>query len=94
MLIKFPHKSTKEAAIIRVKNLLEENREKIAENASDVKAEWKDNVLSYAQGQSIQGTLTVTETDFELYAKLPLALRLFEGTIQRMMESEIQKLHV
>jgi len=97
MQIKFPHKTTKDAAIARIKQMLDENRSKIAENATDVKEEWNDNVLSYAfraQGQRIEGTLTVTDTDFEIYAKLPLALRLFEGTIQRMIESEVQKLGV
>ncbi len=96
MLVKFPHKTTRDAAVARIKSLLEENRAKIAENATDIKEEWNDNVLSYgfrAQGQRIEGTLTVTDSEFELYAKLPLALRLFEGTIERMITAEIKKLN-
>src|SRR4051812_1916220 len=97
MQFKLPHKSTKEQAIARIKQLLKEQEQKINENASDVKTQWNDNVLDFefnAQGTHIKGTLTVTDTDFDLYAKLPLALRLFEGTIERMLQSEAAKLKI
>ncbi len=95
MQFKFPHNTTKTEAINRIKKTLDESRSKINENATDVKEEWQGDVLHFgftAQGQHIEGTLTTTDTDFEIYAKLPLALRLFEGTIQRMIEAEARKL--
>lgn len=77
--------------------MLEEHRGKIAENASDVKTEWKDNVLDFAftaQGTHITGSLTVTDTEFEVYAKLPLMYRLFEGQIEKMITAEAAKLNL
>lgn len=95
MKISVPHRLTEVEGIAHIKKLLDENRTKIAENATDVREEWNGNVLSFAfraQGQHIEGTLTVRDKGFDLYAKLPLALRLFEGTIERMIESELKKL--
>ena len=95
MQIKIPHSHTKEEAIVRIKQMLAENRAKIAEKAGDVKATWRENVLEFAftsQGTHIEGTLTVHDKEFDLYAKLPLALRLFEGTIERMITSEVEKM--
>jgi hypothetical protein len=97
MQITIPHNGTESEGIARVKQLLDESREKIAQNATELKEEWQGNVLSFAfsaQGQHIQGTLTVKDRAFELYAKLPLALRLFEGTITRMIEAEAKKIRV
>lgn len=97
MKLNIPHQGTQAEGIAHIKRLLDENRQKISENATDLKESWNDNVLSYAfraQGQHIEGTLTVRDKEFELYAKLPLALRLFEGTIERMIESEVKKLRM
>ncbi len=95
MKITLPHKCTQTEGIAQVKKVLEEHREKIRENATGVVTAWEGNVLNFAftaQGSRIEGTLTVLDTQFDLYAKLPLALRLFEGTIERMIESEVRKL--
>lgn len=95
MQIQIPHNGTKEQAIARVKQLIEESRGKIQEQAGDLKEEWNDNVLTYAfsaQGQHISGTLTIGDSEYDLYAKLPLAMRLFEGTIERMIKQEVEKL--
>jgi|SRR3989338_9089030 len=97
MQISFPHKQSKAEAIERVKSMLEESRAKIAENATDVKTEWNDSVLTFefaAQGSHISGTLTVQDESFDLYAKLPLMYRMFEGTIERMIKAEIAKMNI
>lgn len=95
MKVTLPHNGTKAQGIERIKKLIEDSREKIAQNAGEIKEEWHDNVLTFsfsAQGQHIEGTLTVDDSAYELYAKLPLALRLFEGTIERMIEEEAKKI--
>lgn len=97
MQFKIPHKSSKTAAIAKIKKLLQDEKAKIDEHATDVKTEWNDNVLSYeftAQGTHIKGTLTVTDTDFDVYAKLPLMYKLFEGTIERMIAQEVAKMKI
>lgn len=81
-------------AVAHVKKLLTDSRSQIEANAQDVSLEWKDNVLAFsftAQGQHMSGTLTVLDREFDAYVKLPLALRLFEGRIQKMIEGELQK---
>lgn len=97
MKIKLPHNTTQALAIDRAKKLIDDSRSQFAQHASDIKEEWDGNVLNFGfsgQGQKIEGTLTVTDTDFEVYAKLPLALRLFEGTIERMIHAEAKKLKI
>ncbi len=79
----------------RIKQMLVDQRKAIEQNATDVKTEWKDNVLDFAftaQGTHIKGTLTVTDTEFDVYAKLPLMYRLFEGQIEKMIKGEMEKI--
>lgn len=83
------HNTTKTAAIDRVKHALKEAEGQLAQHGASIAQEWKDNVLSFAldgQGQKISGTLTITDESFDIDAKLPLALRLFEGRIQKMIQ--------
>lgn len=95
MQFKVPHRSTKEATITKIRQLIAEKRAELEQHASDIKLEWKDNVLEYAftaQGSHIEGTLTITDTDFEVYAKLPLMYRMFEGMLERKIEGELAKM--
>lgn len=97
MQVKISHNGTRDVAIARIKEVIEQSRDKISKNATELKESWSDNVLSFAftaQGQHIEGTLTVLDGEYELYAKLPLALRLFEGTLERMIEAEAKKMSI
>ncbi len=97
MKINVPHKTTEADAIARVKKLLQENKSKIEEKASDVKTEWSGNTLHFgftAEGNRIEGTLVAREHEYEIEARLPLMLRLFEGTIERMIKEEVKKLNI
>lgn len=83
------HNTTKAEAIDRVKQALKEAEGQLAQHNASIAQEWKDNVLSFAldgQGQKISGTLTITDETFDIDAKLPLVLRLFEGRIQKMIQ--------
>ena len=95
MQITLPHKGTQADGVAHIKKLLVEHEAEIAEHATNVETRWEENVLHFAftaQGSHIEGTLTVLDKEFKLYAKLPLALRLFEGTIERMIAQEVKKL--
>ncbi len=95
MQFKIDHKTTQQAAIRKLKKIIEEQQKAIAEHATDVRADWKDHVLEFgftAQGTKITGTVTVTETTFDVYAKLPLMYRLFEGRIEKMIAAEAAKM--
>jgi hypothetical protein len=97
MKFQIPHKTTKIEAMTRIKKMLAENQQKIAEHAVIEKTLWNDNVLDFAftaQGTHISGTVTVTDTEFDVYAKLPLMYRLFEGQIEKMIKAEVAKLNL
>lgn len=95
MKISLPHKGTQAEGVAQIKKMLADNQDKIAASATEVTTAWADHILSFAftaQGSHITGTLTVLDREFQLYAQLPLALRLFEGTIEHMIASEVKKL--
>lgn len=95
MQVKIPHNFSRAQATLRVKRALEEARPKMAGQAELHEERWEENVLHFdvtAQGQRISGTLTVEDSTFDLYAKLPLMLRMFEGQIEQMIQEQAQKM--
>lgn len=94
MQISLPFQGTKEEGVAKVKQMIIDHQKEIQQNATDVVFDWQDSVLNFsftAQGKSILGTLTVKDKEFDIYAKLPLMYRMFEGTIERMIKSEVEK---
>jgi hypothetical protein len=88
MKVSIPHKLSQIEAITRVKKILNESRSKLAEHLTDVEEKWEGNVLNFAftaQKQHISGTLEVKDKVFNLNARLPLMMRLFEGRIEKMI---------
>lgn len=91
MQVTIPHKDSEVTAITKVKKILSDSRSKLAAHVTDVEESWEGNVLTYAftaQGYHISGTLTVKDKAFDLYAKLPLTLKLFEGRIEKMIQEQ------
>lgn len=92
MHIKLPHNlKTEGAAIVRAKQALNEMRKQLPPNASINKEEWSDNALAFdvtADKINITGMLVVTDTDYDLTAKLPLMLRMFEGRIEKAIKEQ------
>lgn len=94
MKVSIPHKQTKIAAITHIKKILNDSRSMMASQISDMKESWEGNILTFAftaQKNHISGTLEVKDHSFELYAKLPLMMRLFEGKIEKMIQEESKK---
>lgn len=95
MQVSIPHKQTQIGAITQVKKILNQSRSQMAAHLTDVTESWEGNVLTFAftaQKQHISGTLEVKDHSFELYAKLPLMMRLFEGKIEKMIMEESKKM--
>ena len=93
MQITIPHKFSKAEAKERVMLALREARTKLGTQATIEKEEWQGDTLHFAftaQGQSISGTFEVREHDFDLNAKLPLMLKMFEGRIKKAIEEQAQ----
>ena len=103
MQIKFPHKFSRQEAVMRVKYALDEARPtstrdestrggpKPGDEATIDEERWDGDTLHFAftaQGQHISGSLEVKDKEFELNATLPLMLRLFEGQIQKTIEQQ------
>ena len=95
MKVSIPHKQTQIEAITHVKKALSDSRSQLAAHMTIEKEEWQGHVLHFAftaQKQHISGTLEITDHSFEIYAKLPLMMRMFEGRIQKMIEEETKKM--
>lgn len=95
MKVSIPHKFTQIEAITNVKKILEHSRSQMAAHLTEMTEKWDGNVLTFAftaQKQHISGTLEVKDKMFDLYAKLPLTLRLFEGKIEKMILEESKRL--
>ncbi len=93
MHIQVPHKLSKDAAVVKVKQALDENRDKIAAYAKVGEEKWDGGTLTFAielQGKDITGTLEVTDADYVLDAKLPLLWRMFEGRIESEIEKQVK----
>lgn len=70
---------------------LREARAKLGDQATIDKEEWQNDTLHFGftvQGQSITGTFEVRDNDFDLNAKLPLMLKMFEGRIKKAIEEQ------
>lgn len=92
MQITIPHQAgSAEAAKSKVMQALDEARAKIGDQATIDREEWNGNVLTFgftAQGQTITGTFEVHDAEFELNAKLPLMLKMFEGRLKKAIEEQ------
>lgn len=96
MNIKLPHNlQTEGAAILRAKQALNEMRSQLPPGATIDKEEWSGSVLAFAATANkitITGTLTVTDKAYDVYAKLPLMLRMFEGRIEKAIKEQTAQL--
>lgn len=91
MEVSIPHKFTKDQAKERVMVALREARAKLGDQVVIDKEEWAGDTLNFGfttQGQSIAGTFDVRDNSFDLNAKLPLMLRMFEGRIKGAIEEQ------
>ena len=92
MHVKLPHElKTEGAAILRAKQAINGMRSELPNDATIDKEEWSGNTLTFAATANkitITGTLVVTDKEFEVTAKLPLMLRMFEGRIEKAIKEQ------
>jgi hypothetical protein len=94
MKTSFKHNLGKAGAVERVKQAVQGAQGQLAEHGASITQEWQGDMLAFtldAKGQKLSGTLRVTEDSFDLEVKLPLALRLFEGKVQKMLQEAAQQ---
>ena len=95
MQITIPHKESRISAITRIKKALSQSRSQLAAHVENMQEEWRENVLHFSfllQKNKISGTVTVTDTTYDIYAKLPLIWRLFEGRIEKEIKEQITQM--
>ena len=96
MHIKLPHNlKTEGAAILRAKQALNQMRSQLPPNAKINKESWSDNTLTFdatADKINVTGSLVVTKDEYEITAKLPLMLRIFEGRIEKAIKEQTAQL--
>lgn len=93
MQFKIPHPLSKHDALIRVKKTLDHVRPQLLGKATIEEERWEGDTLHFAftaERQHISGSLVIKDKEFDVTAKLPLMLRLFEGKIKRAIEEQIQ----
>ncbi|HEY4516714.1 MAG TPA: polyhydroxyalkanoic acid system family protein [Candidatus Paceibacterota bacterium] len=91
MHLNIPHKFSREEALERVKKVLVDARPQLTGKATIEEERWESDILHFAfttEGQHISGQLKVKDKEFELDAKLPLMLRMFEGKIEKMIAAQ------
>lgn len=91
MHIEVPNTEGK-AATARIKQMLDEARAKMGDQATIHEERWDGDTLHFdvtAQGQRIRGTLAVEDDKLVIDAKLPLMLRMFEGRIEKEIAKQI-----
>lgn len=97
MQLNIPHKFTKEEAHKRVLAMLTQAKSdpQFGEKVTIDEERWEGDILNFAfttEGQSISGTVEVKDTEFDIYAKLPFMLRMFEGKIQAAVNEQVKQL--
>ncbi len=79
--------------MIRVKKTLEHVRPQLLGKASIEEERWEGDTLHFAftaQGQHISGHLVIKDREFDITAKLPFMMRLFERKIKRAIEEQLK----
>ena len=95
MNVKFPHKFSKQEAIDRVKHILADAKPKLGDKGEITEERWEGDTLHFAfdaQSQHISGALEVRDTEYEINAKLPLMMRLFEGRLEKMIMDQASQM--
>ncbi len=93
MQFKIPHPLSKHEALVRVKKTLDHVRPQLLGKATIEEERWEGDTLHFAftaERQHISGHLIIKDKEFDVTAKLPLMLRLFEGKIKRAIEEQIK----
>ena len=80
---------------MRAKQAINEMRTQLPPDAKIDKEEWVGNTLNFAATANkitITGSLVVTDKEYEVNAKLPLMLRMFEGRIEKAIKAQTAEL--
>ena len=89
------HNLTKQAAKDKLERALPGLTIRFGDSASELKHTWEGDTARFsfrARGFEVTAELVVSDTDVVLDVRLPLAARLFEGTIRPNVEQELENI--
>jgi hypothetical protein len=89
-----PHPLDQQAAVAKLKDLMQQLQTKYSDAASDVKGQWNGNVLDFSlkvMGFAITGKVTVEDKLARVEGNLPLAAAMFRGRIEESIKTEMQR---
>ena len=88
------HQLGQEQATERLKQFLEQVRERYQEFVSDLQGHWLDNTLTFSlktYGFAIDGKLIVDDTVARLTGNIPFAAVVFRGKIEQSIAGELRR---
>jgi hypothetical protein len=95
MRVSVKHDLAKDAALKRVKNLLDALQRQYKTYLGDVKGEWVGDVLTFSltvAGLPTHGTGMVGEREIVVSGELPLPAVVLRGRIEQIISDELNKL--
>jgi len=87
------HSLGRDAAIQKLKAIVDHAAGKLPEGASLEEARWEGSVLHFVlvlQGQRITGTASVEDHAYDITVTLPFMMRLFEGKSKAVIEEQMR----
>lgn len=93
--ISVDHELSEAEALKRIKGLLEEVKKEHGSFVRDLKESWEGNTGTFsfsAKGHLIEGMLTVSAPTVELEGKVPWAVAMFKGKIEKIVTARAEEL--
>ena len=94
MNVEVGHAMGRQAAVERLKSLMDHIQARYKDQVKDIQQSWDDNKLNFSFktfGLTITGTLTVEDDKATLEGKLPIAAMAFRGQIENSIREELIK---
>ncbi|MFL2869807.1 MAG: polyhydroxyalkanoic acid system family protein [Pirellulaceae bacterium] len=88
------HSLGKESAKTTLSSFMDEALQTYGDSVDNVQSQWNDHDLEFsfkAMGMTVSGKLIVTDDAVTVKGKIPFALSMFRGKIERTMEDELRK---
>ncbi|MEQ8787903.1 MAG: polyhydroxyalkanoic acid system family protein [Pirellulaceae bacterium] len=94
MNVEVSHSMGKEAAMERLKSLMEKIQNRYKDQVKDIQQSWDGDTLNYSFktfGLTISGSMLVEEDKVTVDGKIPIAAMAFRGQIENSIRDELQK---
>jgi len=94
LLTAVEHSLGKESAKATLSSFMDEALQTYGDSVDDVQSQWNDYELEFsfkAMGMTVSGQLIVADDVVTINGKIPFALSMFPGKIERTMEDALRK---